>query len=99
MTWNDVAEWCRGHTCFERQRTGLCSCKGKQACFIGQSLADEAERLASGENGDTEAIAKFIARKTCHASRNGRACNHRGCIRAERIHAWVCETLKHKDAA
>lgn len=96
MNWLDVSDWLHQHTCFARQRTGVCGCNGRQACRTGQSLKDACERLDSGTGTAEEAdsVLSFVRRKTCGLSRNGELCNHRGCERAERLQGWIAERIE-----
>jgi hypothetical protein len=95
MNWNDVAVWCLEHICFERQRCGSCGCKGRKACYNGQTLAQTCERLErdGGTVQDMESVLKFVRSKCCGMSRSGQECNHRGCIRAERVVGWIAERI------
>jgi hypothetical protein len=95
MDWSIVAAWCLEHICFERQRCGVCGCKGRRACRIGQELAQQCEALHAGTGTveDMQAVLKFVKGKACGLSRGGKECNHRGCIRSERIQAWIADEV------
>ncbi len=95
MNWLTVSDWLHEHTCFARQRTGCCGCNGRAACRKGQTLKDTCERLDKGIGTDTDAesVLAFVRSKTCHKSRAGEMCNHRGCDRAERVQAWIIERI------
>lgn len=94
FNWLDIADWCKQHVCYERQRCGSCGCKGRNACARGTALAMTCERMDKGEAGDPRAVFDFVRGKCCQDSRKGVACSHRGCERAERLQRWIVTASK-----
>ncbi len=93
MSWLDVADFLRSKRCFEARRTGSCNCgRGKRnACATATRMARSCVALDLNEPGEDgpEAILKVIVSKSCGLSKQGRECNHRGCMRSEHLAAWI----------
>lgn len=105
MNWSYIIDVIATHRCDERRRYGKCNCrtgKGAKAynpCQVTQETMKLAEQLMDGELivGGTEAITKFLRKKTCSLSKTGR-CNHRGCIVKETAQEMLHEH-EHRKAA
>lgn len=93
MNWLTVADFLRTKRCHEAKRTGVCGCraKPKNACGVATEMAEACEELDSGRNGSRtpEDIAKLVRWKACGTSRRGGECQHRVCMKAEELAAWI----------
>jgi hypothetical protein len=86
-----VADVVRRAQCFERRRYKRCNCrtgKGAKAynpCERSEAIAQAAEALDAGDTskGTLEQVEEWLVKHTCHASREGRTCQHKGCMDRE----------------
>ena len=94
MTWGSVAEVVGTHRCIEQVRYGRCACRNRKGENPCQEANDLMNNVINHDGGDTETLLKFLRRKTCGLSRQGRMCNHRGCIAKEQAIDFVCAAQK-----
>jgi hypothetical protein len=100
--WFEVGDFLRTKRCFEQKKTGRCGCRAqpKNACGIATAMAESADNMGLGRpaNHTPDEIYKLVAWKRCGKSRRGRSCNHKACIRAERIVDWLATQTTQKAA-
>lgn len=86
MNWSLVADVVRRAQCFERQRyrSGK-GTKARNPCQVNEDTAQIADALDQGDTtkGTPEQVQDWLVKHTCHASRAGRCCQHKGCIDRE----------------
>ena len=107
MNWYAVANRLRVHRCQEQTRYGRCNCRvGRKnnrynPCERAESMAVSADNhgMRDPAEHDPQTIHDYIQPKSCHASRDGRNCNHRGCHSTEAIVDFITETMTTRKAA
>ena len=100
MNWLHVADVVRQAKCFEHQRYNRCGCRsGKGAkvynpCDRSEGIAVIADALDTGDTskGTPEQVEDWLVKHTCQASRNGRTCQHKGCMAREQAVDFVILT-------
>lgn len=79
-----ISDWLRTKTCFERQKTGSCSCRGKNQfanpCQVTTDLADACEQA--------ERLDDVLKRVKIHRC-NDPHCTHKGCARTDEMESTL----------
>lgn len=90
-TWQAVADTCEKYFCFERQRTGTCSCRGdipgrrKPTCYIGRQIISS----CNSTEPNLEMIGRFLAQHTCGQFKHNQTCRHHTCSIHYRMLQWI----------
>jgi hypothetical protein len=92
-SWFAAVDYAENKQCFERQRTGSCSCttrrSGYNPCDLAQDVIDSCDALSRGfpPSLTVVEVARWFAAHRCHNPR----CNHKACSKADQIVAFLQE--------